>query len=107
MAKINRKRIYNITKGRCFYCGCKLSLSNFHADHFIAKSKGGIITNNLVPSCPVCNMAKGTLDIEAFRLKIASYLDGFSGKVIEKYFDVKVPDIVFYFEKEGIEINGE
>lgn len=97
---VNRKNIYGITKGKCFYCGCELNFFDFHADHFYAKSKGGKRKNNLVPSCPDCNMCKGRLDIEQFRKKIEHISnDEFVGRILKKYYDIKEHEIKFYFEE--------
>lgn len=104
---INREKIYSKTNGRCFYCGQKVSFKDFQTDHFIPKSKGGNGIDNLVPSCADCNYAKSNSDIENFRENIQLYLTSFTGRMIEKYFDVYCKDVKFYFEKEGIKPNGE
>lgn len=86
----SRKRIFNKTNGRCFYCGCGLDIDDFHMDHFYPKSKGGKANyENLVPSCPFCNLRKRDLSIEGFRNKLSVFFK-------EK--------IVFYFEDENLEI---
>lgn len=41
MTKERRKKIYDMTRGKCFYCGYDIDLENFHVDHFIPKAKGG------------------------------------------------------------------
>jgi 5-methylcytosine-specific restriction endonuclease McrA len=42
----------------CAYCGTKLT--KVHQEHFIPLSKGGGYTrDNIVPSCPKCNLRKG------------------------------------------------
>lgn len=56
MTKERRKKIYDMTRGKCFYCGYDIDLENFHVDHFIPKAKGGKMRENLVPACPQCNM---------------------------------------------------
>lgn len=96
----NRKNIYELTNGKCFYCGCDLEFDNFHLDHFIPKSIGGKQRKNLVPSCPDCNLCKGKLDLESFRCKIENILnDRFEGRIIKKYYGVKKRRIKFYFEE--------
>ncbi len=43
---------------RCVYCGG--SPERFHLDHVMPKSRGGTDdANNLVASCPPCNLYKG------------------------------------------------
>lgn len=102
MAERNRKRVFDITNGRCFYCGCELDIDNFHIDHFIAKSDGGKGKENLVPSCPECNICKSDLTIEEFREKIIALLhESFTGIVIKKYFDISGTPVKFYFEDKN------
>ena len=97
---VNRTKIYEITKGKCFYCGCELDFNKFHLDHFKAKSNGGKQSNNLVPSCPDCNHCKGKLDIEQFRTKIENLLeDRFVGNIVKKYYGLESKKIKFFFEE--------
>lgn len=96
----NREKIYQITNGKCFYCGCNLNFDEFHADHFKAKSVGGKQSKNLVPSCADCNLCKGNLSIEQFRHKIENLLEErFAGKMIKKYYGIKRNEIKFFFEE--------
>lgn len=96
----NRKKVYEITNGRCFYCGCKISIDNFETDHFVAKACGGSGINNLVPACRECNQCKGSLDIEQFRAKIEALpYKRFTGRMIAKYYKVKKRKIRFFFEE--------
>lgn len=98
--KMNRRKIYELTKGKCFYCGCEIDFHNFHADHFFPKSKGGEKGKNLVPSCSECNICKGNLEIEKFREKLSNIPDKtFSGKIMKKYYGIKAKAIKFYFEE--------
>lgn len=69
------REVYGKTNGFCFYCKCKLQKDtnfyddggkivvtkrNWHVDHVIPVCKGGSNQiENLVPSCPQCNMKKG------------------------------------------------
>lgn len=49
---------YDRQKGECYYCGQKVG-STYHVDHIIPISRGGSNgTENLVISCPRCNMSK-------------------------------------------------
>lgn len=63
-------------KGRCHWCGCPLNreggngnpLGTFHADHYIPLSRGGSNQpENIVLSCPGCNLSKGARLPEVFR----------------------------------------
>jgi 5-methylcytosine-specific restriction endonuclease McrA len=47
----------------CVYCSKKLKNAPWHLDHFYPLSKGGKNKiENIVPSCPRCNVMKGDLD---------------------------------------------
>nr|DAH99136.1 MAG TPA: RECOMBINATION ENDONUCLEASE VII [Caudoviricetes sp.] len=97
---LNRKKIYGITNGRCFYCGCDLDANNFHIDHYLAQRKNGKQHNNLVPACPDCNMSKGTLSVEEFRKKLSELLaKNHQGRMISKYYKIADKPIRFYFEE--------
>lgn len=46
-------------RGRCFWCGCSLP-KGYHVDHVVPLSRGGSDgPENLVISCPSCNLSKG------------------------------------------------
>lgn len=110
---MDRKKIFDMTGGRCFYCGMPLDYNDFHVDHFIPKALGGKDKDNLVPSCPDCNLSKGDLTIDEFRAKISSYAYSFQGRMVIKYLIIRgvwntdaipcasVP-IKFYFEEANI-----
>lgn len=105
MGDINRKAIFNITNGKCAYCGCILDYYNFHCDHIKPKSKGGKVSGNLIPSCPDCNNIKSNMSIEQFRNTIdALQYNNIKGRIISKYFGLKRKKVTFYFEKIGMEI---
>lgn len=98
MAK-KRIRVFQMTGGRCFYCGCKLDLDTYHMDHFVAKAKGGKVVNNLVPACSDCNIYKGDSTIDEFREKIHECLLGnIKGRLIQKYYGVEDVPVSFFFE---------
>ena len=47
-------------KGLCWWCGCQLEGNNYHVDHLTPLARGGTnAPNNLVISCPKCNLSKG------------------------------------------------
>lgn len=94
-----RERVYSITKGRCFYCGCPISLDDFHIEHAIPKKLGGGNGANLVPSCADCNLFKGDLNIEGFRAKLKEAKNTGIGLMLSKYYGIPEREIVFYFEK--------
>lgn len=106
-SKNKRETIINMLDGKCFYCGCVINIDTFHTDHFVPISLGGRIKNNLVPSCPECNLYKSNLDIEGFRKKLAKdLLDSFHGKLVTKYYldnTTKTKCIKFYYEEVGFD----
>lgn len=94
-----RSRAYALTGGRCFYCGQPIC-QEFHLDHFNPKSKGGKNIDNLVPSCPDCNLYKSDLTIEQFREKISSSLtNSIHGRMLGKYYGIKPRQVKFFFEE--------
>lgn len=98
-----KKEVYNITGGRCYYCGQKIKFNEFQIDHFIPKAYGGQGGDNLVPACADCNMAKADKTIEEFRTTIGSYHDNFQIRVLAKYVKIKKTPVIFYFEKKNLQ----
>jgi len=53
------QRQYCYQKGKCWWCGCAVG-NDFHIDHLVPLSRGGSdAPENLVISCPTCNLSKG------------------------------------------------
>lgn len=47
----------------CYWCDKKIDKNNYHLDHFMPLSKGGLHTiSNLVIACPTCNLQKNAKD---------------------------------------------
>jgi len=47
-------------RGVCYYCGCSLDESGYHIDHVMPLALGGgNAPENIVLSCPSCNLKKG------------------------------------------------
>ena len=62
-----RKKIYDVTKGKCYYCGCEIQ-DKKTIDHKTPVIKGGTNENdNLVLSCLHCNTQKGNKTEEEYR----------------------------------------
>lgn len=65
MKKITRIELYLAQRGNCFYCFRPMiymrgqGVTNYTVDHFLPKCKGNKINNNMVLSCPRCNLKKG------------------------------------------------
>lgn len=83
MTKKERGIVYNKYGGKCAYCGCELQ-KGWHADHAnnvhrykdieTGEAKMHYPENdcleNLLPSCPSCNIYKGGCNLEIFRMKM-------------------------------------
>ena len=102
-----RKKVFDLTEGHCYYCGCELKEDNFEIDHVIAKAEEGKNAGNRVPSCRECNELKSKGSIEDLRQAIKNCVGENAKqpvKIVEKYMGIqnKDKDIVFYFEKKGL-----
>lgn len=54
-----RREVFERSGGKCFYCGCEISINAFHVEHQFPRALGGGETPlNLVASCAPCNLAK-------------------------------------------------
>lgn len=97
-----RKRIYEMFGGKCAYCGGDLDFNSFHVDHVLPKCKGGKDSQNRFPSCPTCNMGKGTRTPNEFKEYINDLISQtHEGRIISRYFDIKPKTIEFYYETEN------
>lgn len=98
-----RKKIYDVTKGKCYYCGCELDFDNFQVDHFVPRKSGGKNTGNRVPACCECNAVKTDKSIEEFRETVYGYATkDLHVRMINKYMGIDIKDIVFYFETNKV-----
>ena len=53
---------------KCYYCGAELTKKNRTLDHLYPRSLGGVsITDNLVPSCKLCNQNKKDMTYHQFK----------------------------------------
>jgi 5-methylcytosine-specific restriction endonuclease McrA len=67
----NRLQIYDKTRGKCYYCGCKILYGQMTVDHKHPKYKGGKDDlENLVPACWDCNQDKSFLTLEQYRKRV-------------------------------------
>lgn len=97
-----RRKIFMITEGKCFYCGCDLEIDNFQVDHLKPKADGGIDSLNRVPACGDCNRIKASKTIEEFRSTIESYVNkDVHARLIAKHMGLKRNDVEFYFERNN------
>ena len=55
------------SRGKCGYCGAKVTPDNYTLDHIIPISKGGLTNkNNLIICCTHCNRLKADLNVNTF-----------------------------------------
>ena len=111
--KETRETVRAMYDGRCAYCGRELG-DRWHVDHIDPllrgwDGRGGDDSiENMMPSCPRCNIWKHSFTVEQFREEIAKQPDrlrrnsaGF--RLAEDFGLVKVLEIehkvVFYFER--------
>jgi 5-methylcytosine-specific restriction endonuclease McrA len=110
--------------GKCAYCGCELGI-RWHADHFEPVVRDILVhgnrlvsspdkclhperhcIENMMPSCPPCNISKGSLDLETWRHWLAGHLRSLNShypiyRLVKAYGLVVETDatVVFHFEK--------
>ena len=59
-----RAKVFALKGSQCVYCGSDAS----HVDHQTPRARGGSDEiSNLVPSCALCNIAKGMMTVEEWR----------------------------------------
>jgi len=103
---VDRQAIKNKYNGLCAYCGIELS-DRFHVDHIRSKRTGGKDeVDNYNPSCPSCNIRKGTATIELFRSELKRDLfqlnrDSAKFRLAVRYglIALSSDEVIFYFEK--------
>ncbi len=113
LTKQQREELKNKYDGYCAYCGCQLP-ERWNADHIIPirRNQDGTCENpemdvfeNLNPSCPSCNIVKGSLPLEYFRKSIVGFVkslnrDSTQYKLAKRYGLVteEEKEVTFYFE---------
>lgn len=113
MLKITKKQREELRQkydGRCAYCGIILP-KRWHADHLIPIRRGSDykaefdVFDNLMPSCPQCNIAKHEFSIadwkEWIKIHIRSLNKQANYRVAKSFglIEEREIDVVFYFEK--------
>ena len=121
MKKADRQKVLEKCNGKCAYCGVDLN-GKFHVDHLepvrrISKWENGKFVptgkmenperdhiDNMLPSCASCNVVKGMMCLDDFRMtirqKTEQLLRESNYRVALRYglIEVKPKKIVFYFE---------
>jgi 5-methylcytosine-specific restriction endonuclease McrA len=121
----DRQILFDKFGGKCAYCGCKLK-KGWHADHantvhrfnnrYDENIKGFVeekgmfypendCMENMMPSCPSCNLYKGGCDIETFRWKLGNSIPALNKRDAQykfaKRFGLLIEtgiSVEFYFE---------
>lgn len=129
MSKIDRKAVYESLGGHCAYCGETIEYKDMQVDHIIPKQffewhlKNEFKippflkhlklydvdhSDNLLPTCRVCNKWKSAHDLELFRSEIFAQIERLNKRssnyrMAKKYGLVQeTPNpIIFYFEKHN------
>jgi 5-methylcytosine-specific restriction endonuclease McrA len=123
MNKKDRATLLSKTNGRCGYCGTPLDGIKWHADHMepverqsnYVHGKGFVKTgkmlapqndhiDNMMASCPQCNVLKNCFNVESFRNIIKNRIEVLEQqtayRTAKRYGMVQETniEIVFYFE---------
>lgn len=105
--KPERKKIFDKCGGHCGYCGIKLKNNKFEIEHRQPKSRGGRDNpNNILPACRPCNIRKGPLTVEEFRIQLSADIGRIlripKVRLLEKYGLIEIVNkkVEFYFEKK-------
>lgn len=105
--------VFDKSKGKCNYCGCKIYMKSFHVDHIIPRNRnlppherGTNDIENLTAACMSCNASKSNSTIDVWRKKIELKYD----KLLESSSQFrllvrlgiikKTSTVKFYFEKQ-------
>ena len=70
IGKSTKEELYKKQRGKCMYCGIKLTIRYFHLDHKTPVARGGGDNiGNLQLLCAPCNGRKGDMTDGEFRRK--------------------------------------
>lgn len=120
LTKNQRSELHGKFGGRCAYCGCDLP-ERWHADHLEAVRRGksdrwegsserpqNHNMDNMMPSCPPCNLSKAHMPLEAWREWIAGHVISLNSYHpiyrLTKAYGLVVETgnpVIFYFEKDS------
>ena len=103
----DRRSVYNLTGGRCAYCGQELAFRDIQVDHVVPLHLGGADEAfNMFPACRSCNHYKRGMELERWRAQLEAIpatlaRDCYTYRQGVRFGLVKpVPQKVeFYFEK--------
>ena len=67
----DRRSVYNLTGGRCAYCGQELAFRDIQVDHVVPLHLGGADEAfNMFPACRSCNHYKRGMELERWRAQL-------------------------------------
>ena len=97
-----RALVWEMTEGRCFYCGSRTNpFMTFHVDHVEPIIKGGTDKiENLVPCCKRCNLKKGAGTIYQLEERLGKEL-WFRGEDYRKWYYRAHQGIVDYYNQRN------
>lgn len=111
-----RQEVYQKYNHRCAYCGCDLEYKDMQVDHVKSvyantdikqtmSSEEMYDIDNLMPSCRQCNFYKSSMQLDAFRERLATTMmenlqKEFTYRLALKYglIEEYIKPIRFYFE---------
>lgn len=117
-----RRKIYEKSAGKCWYCGCDLKAKGWQADHFhpVIRCDGIPLYpeldtfENMVPSCPPCNNFKSSSNIAGFKLRIAEQFQNalFRSTGLRQLnrlglIDIEPKPVSLWFEEQGLKVPDE
>jgi len=80
---MKRDTILAKTDGRCAYCGCDLQDIQWHIEHMIPGRRGGKGGENLIASCPTCNLRKRSRTPAEFKVYLSNRVTNTIAQAIE------------------------
>lgn len=112
-----RKKVFEKYDGLCAYCGCELS-KIWHIDHLLPVVRNPRTgekefperdkIENMMPSCPSCNINKHSDSLERFRDLISGFVnslnrDSTQYKIAKRYGLIKETEMEVKFHFEQVE----
>lgn len=74
ITKSQLKELKQKSNNKCYWCGCNIK-NEYHFDHYVPLAKGGTnCIENLVLSCPPCNLNKKAKDPHEFAMSLGRLL---------------------------------
>lgn len=112
-----RERVHAKYGGCCAYCGVQITLKQMQVDHITPRYLSYAHQNledfeNLNPACRPCNNFKQVWTLEEFRHQLSEQVDrcrrySVNFRNAERFglLEVKRVAIVFYFERQKVQLN--